>query len=974
MRTQLILLFTTFLLSSFALTASNSTEDPCQYDNTNPVAVCDYHTVVSLGSNGVGALYATSVDDGSYDNCGIASYQVRRMTQGWCAPGVDDDTYFGPYVEFCCEDLFGGPQWVVLRVTDYKGNYNECMVQVTIQDYNEPYFSCPPDIVISCGFWFNENDLYNPYSHTFGTIVTNPWEQQPIIINDPGNTWYQQPYNWGYDGLAGAGGGCSGQQQAWINITEVLDYRNACGVGVIKRKFEIELGGWTDWCYQTITVKDFSYSNNYIDWPDDYTVNDCMTNPDHYGPNNLPPPYNKPNVGAGGSCSLIGVAHEDLVFTFADGACYKILRKWTVIDWCKYNPNYPWSGGIWTHTQIIKIMNNKAPEFVNGCHDIVVEGFETQCAGRYTRTYDVMDDCTPDNHLTYDYKIDLYNNGSYDIYGEGSGEPHVDKVLPLGWHKILVTTSDQCGNHKSCSHKIHVIDKKKPTPVCINGLSSVVMPIGGMVTIWAKDFNISSYDNCTPEYALKYSFSSDVTETSFNFTCDHIGTNSVQIWVTDQYGNQQYCTTYIKIDDNEGVCESGNIVEGRVQSYSEVPIPNVKVDLYKIMPDESLKSDKNTKVTNELGLFSTGFGTTAYNRQIMATRTGDEKAGISTLDLVALQRHILGLETFTRPEQFLAADLDGSGHVGVMDLIMLRNVLLGAPVGPNTQINTGWYFFDENCSWEQPADIFTSTCDNSHFVSQTGNFPMPVNFYAIKMGDINDDLTNSGWHIETRAENDFELILKMDALDENIVHLTASNDITTFGSQFSLPLPTTGFELIDGLISMDGNSVYLDEQNDIMNISWGRKEVLEIAEGEVLFSIKIEEQVGQWLKKASYNALTTGLIPEIYNDQKLALDVIFTEVVLEDQELPEIDEFEIWVTPNPFSNQTKLLITSPEYYSDATLEVFNEVGQRVTNKVIEITKGMNQIELDQNDMTTAGIYYYKLQLNKEFHSGKLMKL
>jgi hypothetical protein len=295
----------------------------------------------------------------------------------------------------------------------------------------------------------------------------------------------------------------------------------------------VECGNWTEYCTQTIHVKDF-YGGSYgIVWPKDYTVDDCGANLDNYAPDLLPPPYNKPSVGSGGSCSLIGTAYKDLVFTFAEGACYKILREWTVIDWCKYNPDYPWSGGIWKHTQIIKIANHTAPVFNEPCDDIVVEGYENDCAGRYHRTYNVTDDCTPVEGLKYDYKIDLYANGSYDIMYEGTGAPTVDKVLPLGWHKILLYVEDQCGNKTTCSHKIHVVDKKKPTPVCLHGLSSVVMPIGGMVTIWAKDFDVSSYDNCTPQSKLKFSFSADVYEKSRVFDCDDIGVVPVQICVTD---------------------------------------------------------------------------------------------------------------------------------------------------------------------------------------------------------------------------------------------------------------------------------------------------------------------------------------------------------------------------------------------------------------------------------------------------------
>jgi hypothetical protein len=151
--------------------------------------------------------------------------------------------------------------------------------------------------------------------------------------------------------------------------------------------------------------------------------------------------------------------------------------------------------------------------------------------GRFFQQPHIEDDCTPTELLKWDYKIDLWNDGTYDISYASTGQPTVDKILPNGWHKILWNISDACGNYTTCQYKVHVHDKKAPTPVCYYGLSTVVMPLGGMVTIWAKDFNVSSQDNCTPQYKLKFSFSSSPFDASRTFTCDDLGTNPVQIWV-----------------------------------------------------------------------------------------------------------------------------------------------------------------------------------------------------------------------------------------------------------------------------------------------------------------------------------------------------------------------------------------------------------------------------------------------------------
>ncbi len=286
--------FLTFLL--FNTSVAESADYNCYNDYEPPVPICDGHTVVSLGADGKATLYASSLDDGSYDNCGIAEFKVARMTPGWCPYGVIDDTQFRAYTQFCCEDI-GSPIWVILRVIDYAGNYNECMVEVTVQDKLPPSIHCPYNVTISCDYWFDYNDLYNPNSTTFG--------------------------------YADVHDNC-GLEQVYANVID----NTTCGLGTIKRVFTaIDWGGATSTCYQHVYISDPNPFGPYnITWPWDYTANGCdYVNTD---PNALPSGYDKPTWGDY-NCSLIGAAYDDLEFHFVDGVCTKILRTWTVVDWCQ---------------------------------------------------------------------------------------------------------------------------------------------------------------------------------------------------------------------------------------------------------------------------------------------------------------------------------------------------------------------------------------------------------------------------------------------------------------------------------------------------------------------------------------------------------------------------------------------------------------------------------------------------------------
>src|SRR5690606_8069936 len=159
------------------------------------------------------------------------------------------------------------------------------------------------------------------------------------------------------------------------------------------------------------------------------------------------------------------------------------------------------------------------------------------------------------------------------------------------------TVMDGCGRENTLEYLIRLEDCKAPSPVCINGLSTVVMEKNGEVTIWAKDFNASSFDDCTPGSELLFSFSGDTYQPSFTYTCDNIPAFNVeiqvQIWVADggtddncngqiswNERNKDFCTTTIVISDNHDVCDQdGSILAGEVITSQLQTVEKVDVNL-----------------------------------------------------------------------------------------------------------------------------------------------------------------------------------------------------------------------------------------------------------------------------------------------------------------------------------------------------------------------------------------------------------
>ncbi len=332
-------------------------------------------------------------------------------------------------------------------------------------------------------------------------------------------------------------------------------YLNDCNTGYITRTWKHKAYGKWYQCVQTIHVGNSGY-NNEIYWPkDDLVLEGCNPN---ILPENLPAYYNKPHYNSG-SCDMMIHTYKDQQFSFG-GGCKKIIRKWTVINWCDYVPNaYP-KKGYFEHYQTIKIINNEAP---HAYENPTIEVNATNCDGGYVEVPALTvsgQDCNDG------YKI---INNSY--YATSNGAD-ASGVYPVGMHTILYTVEYACGSSKTFQQVIKVNNTLAPVPICLSGISIALMavdedrdgvPEEGSVLIWAKDIDFKSYSPC--DLDLTYSFSADSLVMSAEYTCANVGVNDVNVYVTDENGNQSYCRVDLFVQNNAANipnCNANNVDEG----------------------------------------------------------------------------------------------------------------------------------------------------------------------------------------------------------------------------------------------------------------------------------------------------------------------------------------------------------------------------------------------------------------------------
>lgn len=587
---------------------------------------------------------------------------------------------------------------------------------------------CPPDVTVNC-----DDELWD--------------------LSIYGNAQYHD-----YSGWHDAG-------QPWEKW-----HLNSCGTGYITRKWTVYdpyAYGYVS-CVQTITVEGTDLDGSFINWPKTpLDVSGCNPN---INPNALPPGYQKP-TWITPACAMIGVSYEDKVFEFG-GACEKIVRTWTVIDCCNFDPYTGY--GSWTFNQEINVTISDVPQII--CPgDITAESFN--CVGAYVEVpmIEIPDSSDCSENVTVMHDSPYADNPGSDASGE----------YPVGTTVVTFTADYGCWQKTMCQVKVTVTDDKAPTPYCIYGLAIALMPVDedgdgepddGMVEIWASDFDLGSYDNCgTGE--VEFSFSSDVNDKSRIFTCDDVGRNDIEMWVTDQDGNQNYCNTYVKVQNNEANipdCEDNDdfsSIQGSIEAhYGEIidnvhvkaigtehefeVVENIEQQVIETVVDSIVNAQGTVIYFLEIDTVDVIVYDTVHNKNFQYTQSFageykfeylphyndfeiqaisldiDEKY-LNKADVMFIQDYINGDKEFTAYQK-MAADVNQDGIIDSLDVNILSQIVEGTLTWDG--LDDLWHFYSTKIDMENVPD--SVSCPEFCQLPDLKENQYKVNMIGFRYGDV----------------------------------------------------------------------------------------------------------------------------------------------------------------------------------------------------------------------------------------------
>lgn len=400
-------------------------------------------------------------------------------------------------------------------------------------------------------------------------------------------------------------------------------------------------------------------------------------------------------------------------------------------------------------------------------------------------------------------------------------------------------------------------------------------------------------------------------------------------------------------------------INGLIMTEDGETVSNVNVSL-------STQSGNQEITTDDGGDFYFDELPSCEVDQLTFLRDDDIDNGVSTLDMIFIQKHILGVSQLGSAYKVIAADVDRSDAVTTLDLIRMRKVILGIEDAfPN---NTSWRFVLADHIFSDPsdpwADNFPETLDFNGVLSSD----VTPTIIAIKVGDVNGSANPFGLiagDLENRDEPGFHLVVDDMALaagQSYEISFKAATGYNLEGFQFMLQYQPEALEFIalenTYLEGLNEDHFANFEAEGILSSSWNQPvgaANLDLKEGAELFSLTfVARKAGKLRDLIGLNS--HGISAEAYtNDLDIdPLGLLFLETSV------SVDDLVVYQNqPNPFSSQTVIPFELKQR-EQVDLTVFDVSGKVLLRKSAFFAEGYNEWQLNRSELAGNGVLYYQL--------------
>lgn len=592
------------------------TANVVQNDATPPTAVCQNATV-QLNASGSATISATVVDNGSSDNCGIASLVV--------SPNA-----------FTCANI--GPNPVVLTVTDVNGNVSTCNATVTVQDLLPPVAVCQ-DLTVqldgsgngsvtaaqvnnastdNCAiqsYSVSPNSLncsnVGPNSVTLTvtdaagnsstcTATVTVLESTPptavcqniaVFLDASGNVT-----------VTGAQLGSGSSDNCGIADISVNPSSFTCAeIGANSVLVTVTDGsGNTASCSATVTVSD--------NLPPTALCQNTVVQLDASG--NASILASTINAGSIDNCAISNLAVNPSSFNCSDLGSNSVTLTVTDV-----------SGNSSTCSANVTVQDLLAPTAL--CQNLTVQ---LDGSGNASVTAAQVNNGSTDNCAIQSLSV----------------TPNTFNCATSGPNSVVLTVTDASGNTSTCNATVTALENTLPVALCQN--ITVQLDASGNASITAAQVDGGSSDNCGI---------AGLTVNPSTFDCSNIGANSVTLAVNDASGNAANCNATVTVEDNvdpTALCQDVTVLlDGSgMATVNVADVDNASTDNCAVA---GLSVSPNSFTCSDLGVNSVTLTVTDASGNTSACNAN-----------VTVESNISPTATC----QDITVQLDGSGNVSIL--------------------------------------------------------------------------------------------------------------------------------------------------------------------------------------------------------------------------------------------------------------------------------------------------------------------
>jgi len=399
-------------------------------------------------------------------------------------------------------------------------------------------------------------------------------------------------------------------------------------------------------------------------------------------------------------------------------------------------------------------------------------------------------------------------------------------------------------------------------------------------------------------------------------------------------------------------------VSGRIRTEDALNVNNVTVEL--TTPDQN-----DQLVTNESGSFKLQVNEGSRVR-ITPVKKGDMANGLSTLDLIIIQRHLLRKQLITSPYKLIAADVNNDGNLTPADILQMRRIILNKMEGMEDALS--WKFVDANYTFINKKAAYSENYPTALDIERISK-DLKSEFVAVKLGDVNQSVnvsrsSNRSQYPVTAVEVEDQLVKPGDVVE---IPIRMTESMRLAGIQFALKVDEHSLDILD----VHGENVALDDQHwnvdqGEVRLSWIDVHTTAVQPGDELVTVTVRaNREGMLRDLIAFN--NTGLEAEVYDesDQIRRLGLTFTQV-----KDPTLTFQVLQNRPNPVQHETIIDYVLPQD-AQAKLMVHDVTGKLVYTQKADAFRGNNQFRIHTNQLQ-AGVLYYTITSGEHTATRKMV--